>query len=248
VLLLVTAVLAAGCATLDKLQSVESLLEQAKELLDADRFDDALTKLKEVIRREPTQWKAYLYAAQAYVGKRDWTAALSNIRKAHELAPSDVTVVTTLAESLMGAGRAAIQRGAFAEAVKHLVEYLKLRPADLAGYVEAGRAYIGNRDWGEAARVLADGMVRAGDTEARREFARTLLEGGRQAIASGDHRGTIALLREYVRLQPGDVGAYVDLAKAYASAGERGEALKAFGRVLELAPDNDEARRFLIGR
>jgi tetratricopeptide (TPR) repeat protein len=246
--LLLVLVLAAGCATLIALQSVESLLQQAKELLDAGRFDDALTNLKEVIRREPTQWTAYLYAAQASIGKRDWTAALGNIRKARELAPSDGSVLTTLGESLLGAGRAAMQRGAFGEAANHLVEYVKLRPADLAGYLDAGRAYIGSCNWGEAARLLADGMVRAGDTEARREFARTLLDGGRQAIAGGDHRGTIALLREYVRLQPGDVSAYVELAKAYASAGDRGEALKAFGRVLELAPDNDEARRFLIGR
>jgi tetratricopeptide (TPR) repeat protein len=246
--LLTVALVGAGCATLDRLQSIDSLLEQAKELLDARRFDDALAKLKEVIRRDPAQWKAYLYSAQAYAGKLDWTAALSSIRKARELAPSDSTVLTTLAESLLGAGRAALQRGAFGEAVNHLAEYVKLKPADVAGYLEAGRAYIGSRKWGDAARLLADGMVRAADPEARNEFARTLLDGGRQAIAGGDHRGTIALLREYVRLKPGDVTAYLELAKAYVSTGERNEALGAFRRGLELAPDNDEARRFLFSR
>jgi len=69
VLLLVVAVLSVGCATMSLMETIESLLAQAKALLDAKRFDEALTKLVEVIRRDPTQWKAYLYSAQAYIGK-----------------------------------------------------------------------------------------------------------------------------------------------------------------------------------
>jgi tetratricopeptide (TPR) repeat protein len=246
--LLLVAALGGGCATVSMLQSIESLLEQARELLAARRFDDALAKLDEVIRRDPKQWKAYLYAAQAHVGKLDWTAALSNIRKARELAPSDGEVLTTLGQSLLGAGRAALQRGAFGEAVTHLAEYVRLRPADAAGYLEAGRAYLGTRNWGDAARMLVDGLGRASDPAARRDFARTLLDGGRQALALGEHRGTIALLREYVRLEPDDVAAYLELGKAYWNSGDRGDALGAFRRVLELAPQNEEARRFLLGR
>jgi cytochrome c-type biogenesis protein CcmH/NrfG len=56
------------------------------------------------------------------------------------------------------------------------------------------------------------------------------------------------LLREYVRLEPADVAAYLNLGKAYVNAGERIEALGTFCRVLELAPQNEEARRFLLGR
>ena len=95
ILLLVVAVLSFGCATMSAPESIESLLQQAKELLDAKKFDEALAKITEVIRRDPTQWKAYLYGAQAYIGKLDWSAALPNARKAFELAPSDATVVTT---------------------------------------------------------------------------------------------------------------------------------------------------------
>ena len=116
VLLLVVAVLSVGCATMSLMETIESLLAQAKALLDAKRFDEALTKLVEVIRRDPTQWKAYLYSAQAYIGKLDWTAALTNARKALELAPADGTVVATLGDSLWGGGREALQRGAFGDA------------------------------------------------------------------------------------------------------------------------------------
>ena len=248
ILLLLVAVLGVGCATMSLLESVESLIQQAKELLDARRFDEALAKLTEAIRRDPTQWKAYLYTAQAYIGKLDWTAALTNIRKARELAPSDGAVLTTLGESLFGAGREALQRGTFAVAVGHFVEYVKLRPADAAGYLNAGRAYLGTRNWGDAVHVLSDGLGRASDPTARQEFARTLLDGGRQALSLGEARGAIGLLREYVRQEPADVAAYLNLGKAYVNAGEHIEALGAFRRVLELAPQNEEARRFLLGR
>jgi tetratricopeptide (TPR) repeat protein len=322
ILLLLVALLSAGCATVSLVESIESLIQQAKELLDARRFDEALAKLTEVIRRDPTQWKAYLYSAQAYIGKLDWTAALTNVRKARELAPSDGAVLATLGESLFGAGREALQRGTFAVAVGHFVEYVKLRPtdaagylnagraylvtrnwadalqfltnglgrasdptarqefartlldggrqalslgdasgaigllreyvrqepADAAGYLNAGRAYLGTRNWGDAVHVLADGLGRASDPAARQEFARTLLDGGRQALSLGEARGAIGLLREYVRHEPADVAALVNLGKAYVNAGEHIEALGAFRRVLELAPQNEEARRFLLGR
>jgi Flp pilus assembly protein TadD len=248
ILLLVVAVLGAACATVSLLQSVESLLQQAKELLDARRFDEALATLTEAIRRDPTQWKAYLYAAQAYIGKRDWTAALASARKALQLAPAEATVVTTLGDALFGGGLDALQRGAFGNAAGLFVEYVKLRPADAAGYLNAGRAYLGSRSWSEAARVLTEGLPRASDPAARQEFARVLLDGGRQAVTAGEYRGAIGLLREYVRLEPTDVTAYLDLGKAYWNAGDRGDALGAFRRVLELAPQNEEARRLLFGR
>jgi tetratricopeptide (TPR) repeat protein len=315
--------LGTGCATMGLVESIESLLAQAKALLDAKKFDEALAKLAEVIRRDPTQWKAYLYGAQAYIGKldwsaalgnirkayqlaptdgsvlatlgetlfgagrdalqrgafadavghfveyvklrptdvagylhagraylgaRDWNSALDNLRKAYQLAPTDGSVVATLTESLFGAGRDALQRGAFADAVDHFVEYVKLRPADAAGYLNAGRAYIGNRSWLDAGRVLVDGVGRAADPAVRREFGSTLLDGGRQALNSGDPKGAIAMLREYVKLEPADVNAYLNLGKAYVNSGDNLEALGAFRKVLELAPQNEEARRFLLGR
>jgi tetratricopeptide (TPR) repeat protein len=246
--LLLLLVVSAACATLSLLDTVESLLQQAKALLDAGRFDEALAKVTEAIRRDPTQWRAYLYGAQAYIGKRDWTAALTNARKALELAPAETATATTLGDALFGGGLAALQRGAFGDAAGLFVEYVKLRPADVNGYLNAGRAYLGNRNWAEGARVLVDGLGRASDPAARSALARALLDGGRQAVTAGDHRGAVALLREYVRVEPTDVAAYLDLGKAYWNAGDRGDALGAFRRVLELAPQNEEARRLLLGR
>ena len=113
ILLVVT--LSVGCATMGLVETIESLLKQIKELLTAKKWDAALTKVAEVIRREPTEWRAYLFGAQAYIGKADWGQALTQARKAVELAPRESETLTTLAQSLFGAGTDALQRRAFGD-------------------------------------------------------------------------------------------------------------------------------------
>jgi tetratricopeptide (TPR) repeat protein len=248
IMLLAVMMLAAGCATLSLVETIESLLRQAKELLDGKRYDEALSKVAEVIRRDPTQWKAYLYAAQAYLGKADWGQALARARKAFELAPREGEVVATLVESLWGAGVDALQRRVFDAALGHFVEYLALRPTDARGYLNAGRAHLGVNNWGEALRMLTDGLGRAPDPATHAQLRQALLDGGRQALSQRDYRGAIGLLTEAVRQDPTHVSALLDLGKAYWNGGERAEALGTFRRVLELAPQNEEARRFLLGQ
>jgi Flp pilus assembly protein TadD len=245
---LLVVALSAGCATMGLVETIESLLKQIKELLAGQKWDAALTKVAEVIRRAPTEWRAYLYGAQAYIGKADWGQALSQARKAFDLAPRESETLTTLAQALFGGGSDALQRRAFGDAASHFMEYIKLQPADVQGYLNAGRAYLGLGSWSDAGRVLVDGFSRASDSASRRQLAQTLLDGGRQALSRGESQGAASLLREYVRQEPGDVSALVDLGKAYWNSDQRSEALGAFRRVLELAPQNEEARRFLLGR
>ena len=245
---LLAVALSAGCATMGLVETIESLIKQIKELLTAQKWDAALTKVAEVIRREPTEWRAYLFGAQAYIGKADWTQALSQARKAFELAPRESETLATLAQSLFGAGTDALQRRTFGEAASHFGEYIKLQPADVQGYLNAGRAYLGLGSWSDAGRVLVDGLSRAGDSATRGQFVQALLDGGREALSRNDYQGAAGLLREYVRQEPANVSALVDLGKAYWSSNQRTEALDAFRRALELAPQNEEARRFLLGR
>jgi tetratricopeptide (TPR) repeat protein len=236
--------LAGGCATLVQ-ESIEALMRQGLELLGAGRFDEALGKFREVIGRDPKHGSAYVGMARAFVGKHAWTDALASGRKALELAPGTPEAVTALAEALLGAGLDAFQRGQFAEAGRHLTEYVRLRPADPAGYLQLGRALLAGRSYDAALRAFVDGLGRATDAGSRQALVTAIAEGGTRVLAEGDARAAIAWLREAVRLDPRNVDTYVGLARAYWQSGETLAALDAFRQVLRLDPGHAEALRFL---
>jgi superkiller protein 3 len=148
-ILLIAALAFAACAQLVAV-SVETLLQQAIELFTAGRYDEAIAKLWEVVRRDPASWTAYLYLARSYIAKSSWADALASARKALQLAPSSAEVVPVLADALVGSGRDALARGRFTEAIGHLVEYVKLRPTDVQGYLQLGKAYWQNGNLGGA--------------------------------------------------------------------------------------------------
>lgn len=142
--------LTTGCATLGFIESVASLLEQGKALYEAKRYDEALVKFQEVIKREPGSWSAYLYAARSYIAKGEWLSAIDNGRKAFELAPAGQDVVPVFAEALLGGGRDSLARGQYAEAISRFGEYVRLKPTDAQGYLDLGKAY-----WQSGQRVEA---------------------------------------------------------------------------------------------
>jgi tetratricopeptide (TPR) repeat protein len=241
------AILLASCATAGLVESVESLLRQGKELFEAKRYDEALAKFQEVIRREPTSWVAWLYAARVHVAKVQWAPAIDSGRKALELATDKGEATGLLAEALWGGGLESLQRGQYREAVDRFGGYLQLRTGDARGYLNLGRSHLGAGGFREALDALVRGLTEARDAGTRHELAQTLLDGGRRALAGSDFRSAVGFLGEYVRVNPTDVSALLDLGRAHWQAGQRVDALGVFRRVLELAPGNVEALRFLRG-
>jgi cytochrome c-type biogenesis protein CcmH/NrfG len=241
---LVALLLLTGCAGLVA-DSIEALMKQGIELFLARRYDEAILKFLEVVRRDPRSWEAHLYLARSYVATRSWGNAIASGRRALELAPGASDAVSTLAEALLGAGLDALERRQFSEAAGHLVEYVKLRPLDVQGYLELARAFLGSRAYADALRTIVQGLTRALDAGARAELLRALRDSGTQALAAGNGRAAIGFLQEYVRHDAGDVSAYLALGKAYWADGNVASALAAFRRVLELSPNNAEALQFM---
>jgi len=246
-LLVVTAVLAAGCAQL-MADSIETLMKDGIELLTAGKYDAAAGKFLEVVGRDPKFWNGYLYLARAYIGKASWADAIASGRKALELAPNSSDVVPTLAQAFLGAGTDALKRQQFSEAAGHFLEYVKLRPADGQGYLQYGRALLGTGAYADALRALGQGLAATPDAATRQQLLSGLLDGGRQALAGGNTKAAVDLLQEYVRQDQSNATAYLNLGKAYWQDGNLGSALSAFQRVLELNPNEPEALQFLGGR
>jgi tetratricopeptide (TPR) repeat protein len=247
VVLVVSVLAVGGCAQL-MADSIEALMKQGIELLTAGKYDEAVGKFLEVIQRDPKSWNAYLYLTRSYIGKASWGDAIASGRKALELAPNRGDVIPALAQAFLGAGTDALSRRQFSEAATHFVDYVKLQPADAQGYLSLGRALLGTGAYGDALHAFVQGLGQNPQSGVRDQLLRGLLDGGGQALSSGNAKAAVDLLKEYVHHDTANPSAYVDLAKAYWQAGSFSDAFAAYRRVLELDPDKAEALKFLEGR
>lgn len=226
----------------------EALLGAGTDALARGQFAAAIGHFVEYVKLKPTDFHGYLNLARAFVGTRAWGDAIASGRKALELAPSAGEGVGLLAQALLSGGLDALQRRDFSTAATYLTEYVTLRPADVQGYLNLGRAFLGTGAYADALRTLVQGLPHATDAGARSPLIQALLDGGNQALAAGNAKAAAGLLQEYVRYDPASVSAYLNLGKAYWQEGNLGNALSAFRRVLELNPSNAEALQFLGGR
>jgi tetratricopeptide (TPR) repeat protein len=235
----------AGCAGLSIFETPESLMQEGRELYLAKRYDEAIMKFERVLELDSTRWLAYVYIARCYIGKLGWGPAVANARKAYQMAPAGEGVVPVLAEALFGGGLEALRQAKFSDAIGDFVDYIRLKPTDPQGYLNVGKAYLGTGAFGDALNAFVRGLAQGGDATARQDLLQGLLEGGTQALSRGNARSAIGFLTEYVRQDPRNLSAYLNLGKAYWQAGEVTQALSAFRRVLELSPGHEEALRFL---
>ncbi len=247
---LVLVLLVAGCAGSSLFETPDSLMQEGKDLYLAKRYDEAIAKFERVIELDSTRWLAYVYVARCYIAKGNWLSAIFNGRKAFQLSPGGEDVLPVFSEALLGGGVEALRQGKFEDGIGHLVEYIRLKPTDPQGYLNVGKAYLGSGSYGNALAAFLRGLEQAGGGANRGELIQGLLDGGTQALAKGDARSAIGFLQEYVRVEPGNLTAYLNLGKAFWQAGDRSQALGAFGHVLELNPGHGEALQFLrdLGR
>lgn len=246
-LLLLVSTLLAACAGLTLQSEIDGLMKEGQQLYTEKKYDQATDKFLTVIGKDPTYWQAYLWAARAFIARGNWNDAIANGKKAFELAPDKKQAIPVFAEALFGGGSDALKNGRYAESVRHFAEFLKLEPGNTRAWLNVGKAYLGQNDFRQALGAFAQGLAAAGGAE-RAELVRELLNGGSQAFSSGKYRESIDLLKEYLKYDQKNLQAYLGLAKAYWESGNRGDALEAFGKVLQLDPRHEEALRFMLRR
>jgi|GEM_PF-7023113 len=120
---------------------VSALMRRGKELYDQNRFDDAVTVYKEVIRLKPDNQAAYSNLGSSYFRLQKLDEALQAFRQAVQLNPNDAE-----ARQNLGAGLAA--QGNFDDAIKEYLQAIALKPDLAPAHYSLGVLYQeqGNKD------------------------------------------------------------------------------------------------------
>lgn len=224
---------------------IDALMTEGQQLYAGKNYDGAIAKFGEVVAKDGKYWQAYVGIARSYIAKGNWADAIANGKKAYELSPKGQDVIPVLGQALYGGGADALKNGRLQESVSRFTEYLKLEPGNTSAWLNVGKAFLGQSQFREALNAFTQGLANGGGAD-RAELIRGLLDGGMQAFSRNDFRGAIDLLREYLKFDSKNLSAYLNLAKAYWESGDRGAAVDAFRKVLEIDPRQTEALRFLL--
>ena len=185
-----------------------------------------------------------MWLARAYIVRGLWGDAIDSGRRAFQLSPQGADVLPVFLQALFGGGAQALSGGNFAESIKHFTEYLKLDTGNGTAWVNVGKAYLGNKQYGDALQSLTRALGVSGAD--RNDVIGTLLSGGTQAFKERDYGSAVNMLKAYVQQDPRNLQAYLTLAKSYWESGQRGGAVEAFTEALKISPANGEALQYLL--
>jgi tetratricopeptide (TPR) repeat protein len=236
----------AGCAgvPIPGFTDPNVLLAEGDQLYREKRYDEAIAKFKAVIALEPLNWRAWLGLCRTYIVRAMWGDAIDAGRQAFKLSPQGLDVLPAFLQALFGGGAQALSGGNFTQAISHFGEYLKLNSGNGAAWVNVGKAYLGNKQYGDALQSLVKALGVTGAE--RNDVIGTIFSGGAQAFKEGNYGSAINMMQEYVKQDPRNLQAYLTLAKSYWESGQRGGALEAFTQALKLNPSNGEALQYLF--
>ncbi|MCD7785520.1 MAG: tetratricopeptide repeat protein [Oscillospiraceae bacterium] len=136
-----TATMFTSCASIDKALLSTYLNLGEKYLLDLD-YEQAIVYFNKVIEVEPRNSRAYMGAAEAYVGLGDVESAIELLRTALDVFSDDEEVTIELLEML-----------------------IEIDPATSEWYITLADIYEGREDTGSAIAVLSDGVNAVTDSD-----------------------------------------------------------------------------------
>lgn len=224
----------------------EALYGAGREALAAGKFTDSIPLFLEYIELQPDNPAAYVNVARAYLGEKQFAKAVENLARALGL-PADRATQQEALELLLDGARRALLEGDLGNVIRFLSEYLKIKPDNIRAWIDLAHTYIRAGNYPGAATAYG-GALRQGGGAARGQLLRELLDTGKEQLSGGHGLEAAALLREYVTHDRANVEAFLYLARAFWSAGDRMQALDALRSVRELNPRQPEALRFMLGQ
>jgi tetratricopeptide (TPR) repeat protein len=201
------------------------------------RQEEALAAFESAAALEPASSpRRYLLRAEVFVARGEWEAALAAFGEATRVAPGDPVPYYRMA--WLYDHKLEDRESAIA----HLQWALQLNPDYAGACLALARLYGEQAACDEAALLLAPYLSPGADVrlagQAHTLFGQCLLHRGR------DHEGLVHL-EQAQALAPDLTGPLLTLAQGYSQAGRYRDAIGAYLRVLELQPQNSQARQAL---
>jgi len=184
----------------------------------------------------PSSARRYLLQGEVHAARGEWRAALVAFDQAARLSPQDPAPYYRMGWVLhegLGDDEAAIAEFQWA---------LHLEPDDVSSRLALGRLHAERGDCDEATRWLSPLLSPdAGSGVAGEAYVLV----GSCLLAQGRDDEAVSYLEQASVLSPRSVRTHLLLAQGYSQVGRYHDAMEAYLRVLELAPDSARARQAL---
>jgi choline-sulfatase len=181
-------------------ESVPGLIGMANILLEAGQTDDVVTLCKRTLSVDPRNSQAYALLGEVYIGRREPAQALPYLEKAVEIQPKITQNRVNLAACL-------IEMKQFARAQQTLDDVLAAHPRFPGAWFNQGVLYDEQHRPDEARKAyLAEVTNYPNSFKARFNLGKAL-------STLGDWPGSIAQMREVIRIAPNQPEGYLFLAR-----------------------------------
>lgn len=124
-------------------RSLRKMVDQARSMASAGRFNEALGILHKVLEQSPKNLNALRVMGSMYIHFRRPKEAVSYFERAKEADPSNVQNRLELSDSYLAAGRVA-------RALKEATDAVKLAPSDWKTHLNKGKIQVQTGDYSEA--------------------------------------------------------------------------------------------------
>lgn len=118
-----------GCATMSSVFSgAAGEYETGMGYFNQGKFQEAADHFSKAVELDPEYGEAYLYLGRSYINLGRWKAALSPLRTAYRLAPTETRkeIGSILFDALLSAAVGQIKQGNFKESISYLKEGMTL--------------------------------------------------------------------------------------------------------------------------
>ncbi len=200
--------------------------------LESHRYTAARHHLELAVKLNPNSADAWSNLGSLESALEDYSAALPDFSRALELAPDSVFAV-------ISAARAHGKLGHFAKAEQLLIRAMEIEPQNAEAANQFGLLLAAQNRLPEAVRYFQQSIA------AQRNFTAAINNLGVLYMRMQKPADAIAAFRYGIQSAPDDEVSYLNLARAYAAAGDRGAARDVLEKYLQQHPSSGMARQGL---